>query len=264
MRFLKTSILTIVILTISSLFYSCSDDKTNPPITLKDGEGTAISLVYPSDSEIGYSFPIEGGDGKYSVKSNNNEIVTAEFISAIDLRLKAISLGEAIVTITDQSENQLILTINVDYQKENFVIKKHDIQVFGADLTENEKKTIAEKYLTQIPIKVGGGYTFIYSDAPNKKGKAIIYTDSYGNEGIETTLEFKEIENKIIPESTRWGYEITINDEKRTFVQGRYIPSTRATDPIPIALLEDITAKVQIEYPKAELVYTSQVIRMPK
>ncbi|MBK5722689.1 pilus assembly protein N-terminal domain-containing protein [Dysgonomonas sp. Marseille-P4677] len=253
---MKTKILFIYLL--SLCLFSCSDDDNVKPITLVDRDETTISLYYPRAT--GYGFPLQGGDGNYSVKSNNDKVITAEMISPIDLSLTAVGIGETTVVITDNSQNMLVLNISVNYETHRFIVKQHDIRVFGGDLTENEKKEISENCLAEIPVKVNGGYEFIFTDVANNKGKAIIYTDSYGSKGIETTFEMKEIKDKIIPESASWGYEVIINNEKRTFVQGRYIPSTKATEPVTIALMEDITQNVQVEYPKAELVYTSQVI----
>lgn len=264
MKNLKTSIITNVVLAISILFYSCSDDdKIISPIRLKD-KITTINLTYSfSSDEADYYHLIEGGDGNYSVESDNNTIVSAEYLAPIkSLSLKVYGLGETTVTITDQSSNKLILTVVVDYRKECRVVKKHDIHIWGDDLTENEKKTISEEYLAQIPVKVGGGYDFIYNNVSNLKGKAIIYTDNYGNKGKETIFDIVKVS---IPDgASMQGYEININGEKRTFIIGKYTPLTKAIAPVTVALMEDITKKVQIDYPKVEMVYTSQVIEVPR
>lgn len=258
MKLFKFSLLYIPMFVLSTLFFSCSDDDTRP-ITLKDREGTMIRLTYPNENE--YSFPLQGGDGNYSVKSNDDKVVKAEMISAIDFRLTIIAVGETTVSITDNSQNTLVLNIVVDYLTNKFVIVKHDIEIVGGDLTENEKQAIKEKYLAEIPVKVGGGYKFIYTDVLNES-KAIIYPDTYGDKGIETTFTIKELENT---EGVKTGaYEVAIQDEKRVFVLQRYYPSTKMTVSYPVALIEDITKKVQTEYPKAELVFTSQVVDVPK
>ncbi|MFV0535890.1 MAG: hypothetical protein ACK5M3_00795 [Dysgonomonas sp.] len=243
---------------LSVLFFSCSDDNTIP-ITLKDKEGTTIRLTYLNENE--YSFPLQGGDGNYSVKSNDDKVVKAKMISAIDFRLTIIAVGETTVSITDNSQNTLVLNVVVDYLTNKFVIVKHNIEIVGGDLTENEKQAIKEKYLAEIPVKVGGGYKFIYTDVFNES-KAVIYPDTYGDKGIETTFTIKELENV---EGVKAGaYEVAIQEEKRVFVLQRYYPSTKMTVSYPVALIEDITKKVQTEYPKAELVFTSQVVDIPK
>lgn len=258
----KITIILIIISILFSGFSSCSDDDNITPITLKDYEGTIIMLLYPSSSEDGTSFILEGGDGSYSVKSGDDKIVTAVMSSATELRLKAISVGETTITITDNANNMLVLDISTDYKTHNFIVKKHDIEIIGGDLTENEKKAISEKYIAEIPVNVDGGYKFIYTDIANNKGKTIIYPKLLGYEGMESTFEIVKIESSNIPQSAKWGYEVVINKKKRILVQGVYYPSVKSSESTRIALLEDITLKVQKEYPKAELVYTSQLVQM--
>lgn len=256
----KTTRLFILISAFLLGFISCSDDDNSTPITIKDYEGALIRLIYPSSTENGISFILEGGDGNYSVKSGNDKIVTAVMLSATELCLKAISIGETIVTITDNANNILVLEIHTDYKTEGFIVKKHDIRIVGGDLTDNEKKAISQKYLSEIPVGIDGGYQFIFTEMPNNKGKAIIYPKTFGSEGIESTFEIIKIENDDIPESNEWGYEVVINNEKRVFIQGKYYHSTKSMLIPPMALYENVTQNVQKEYPKAELAYTSQLI----
>lgn len=257
MKQMKTLGFMTLLLAMSSLFCACDDDET-APITLKDREDTTIQLIYPSMDDTGYGFPLQGGDGNYAVKSSDEKVVTAKMISSIDLQLKVVGLGETTVTITDQSKNSLILHIIVDYQTENFVVRIHDIRIKGEGLTGEEEKSIQEEYIKTIPVKVGGGYQFIFTDRANNKGKAVIYLNEFGKEGKETTFEIVEVDNKFFPESFKWGYEILIDDEKRVFNLGRYISLTRLN--VPVALMEDITEKVKKEYPKTEGVCTFQVV----
>lgn len=247
------------LLIIGCIFYSCDDNDNNlKPITLKDRESTTISLMYPNDTK--YSFSIQGGDGNYSIKSENEDIVKVNMISAIDFNVEVIGLGETKITITDNSQNTLVLNVIVNYETHNYIVKQQDVKVIGGDLTENEKKTIIEKQLTKIPVKIGGGYKFIYTDRNNGKGKTLIYADTYGSKEEETSFEMKEHKNDNFVESYKWGYEVVINNETRIFVLGRYYPTTRSTERIPMALIEDVTQEVQKEFPKAELVITSQLV----
>lgn len=248
------ALFTVIVLILSS----CNGDSSSP-ISLKDREDTTIRLTFPNENE--YSFPLQGGDGKYSVKVGNDKVVKAEMISTVDFRLKIIAIGETTVTIMDNSQNRLVLNIIVDYLTNKFIIVKHDIEIVGDDLTENEKQAIKTKYLSEIPVKEGGGYKFIYADTPDDS-KAIIYPDTYGEKGIETTFIIKELENAEGVKTQ--AYEVVIQDENRVFVLQRYYSSTKMTPAYPVALIEDITKKVQVEYPKAELVFTSQVVNVPK
>ncbi|MDD4631855.1 MAG: hypothetical protein PHQ77_06385 [Proteiniphilum sp.] len=241
-------------------FVGCNDDDNLKPIELRDREGTSISIFYPPAS--GYSFSLQGGDGNYKIISENPEVVTAEMISSVDFRLEAKSIGEAKVTITDNSQNILTLNVSIIYETINIVIEAHDVFIDGGDLTGNEKKAIQEKQLVEIPVKVGGGYKFIYTDYEDEDrgGKAIVYPEKFGSNGIETTFKKKRITIDETTNSFTIGFEIDINNEKRLLVLSRYYPSTKSEALVPIALFEDVTSKVQVEYPKAESVFTAQVI----
>jgi len=245
----------------------CSDENLTP-ITLTNQEGTTINLT----PEEEYNLYLQGGDGSYSVQSSNDKIVIAEMISHVELRLMAIGTGETTVIITDNSQNILILNVQIDYRTLNFVVTECYVTIRGDDLTENEKNAIREKQLAQIPVKVGGGYKFIFTEVANQKGKAIIYTDTFDSNGIETTFEFKAAINQGESGSIPPAFEVIIDNEKRVFFldsSGNYSQSNQmitqralreSPPPRIFALQEVVTPKVQIEYPKAEFVFTSQVV----
>lgn len=258
MKTIKFLILAITAITISSIFCACDNDDELTPIKLKDYDDTTIKIIYQNDLNVGYI--IEGGDGKYSVTSDNTEIVTAEIINTkmlgtdINLRLEVKGLGSTKITITDKSQNSLILDISIDYEKLSYTVVAHDILISGDELTENEKKAISEEYLSEMPVKVGGGYTFIFTDI--NKGEALIYTDKFGDNAIETTFEKKRIDSNTLV------YEIIIDNVKRSFrlSQSYYTPPQRMTMPPELSFFEDITTKVKEKYPKVERARTEQVL----
>lgn len=155
MKTIKFLMLSIVALTISTIFCACDSDDDLPPITIRDTDNTAIKLIYPNTYPIGYT--IEGGDGNYSVTSDNPEIVLPKIIQVTDasatdmnLSLEAKGLGTAKVTITDKSQNLLTLVVVVDYMTMYFIIEKHDIQITGNELTDKEKKAISDNILPRF------------------------------------------------------------------------------------------------------------------
>lgn len=236
---------------------SCSDDDDSKPITLKDEEETTITMIY-SGTTTGYTFSLQGGNGNYFVKSGDEDVVTAEMINSVDFRIKAVNVGKTTVTITDNSQNTLVLNVIVDYETRNFKIKLHDVIVIGDDLTTNEKKAIQGKVYANIPVKIGGGYKFIHTDIETGNGKVIVYAEVFGDKGIETTFEYKKITNGT--GISAWAYEIILNDEKRLLVIDRYNPSIRSDQFVPIALVEDVTEEIKKEFPKIERVGAFQVI----
>ena len=102
-------------------------------------------------------------------------------ISSCDISIKALALGEAIITVRDQSGNTLDIHVIVDYYTDNYIVSKQDILLTG-DLKDSEKQTNKEKALATIPVKTGGGYKFIYTDAEIARGKVcLLYTSSCHN-----------------------------------------------------------------------------------
>lgn len=263
MNFVKTKGLAGALLLLFMVgFIACNDDNGLASITLANREGSNITVLYRGEKTSEYAFSLQGGDGYYSARSGNEEVVTAEMITS-NLHLKPTGIGETIVTVEDNSQNTLVLDIRVDYETRDLVVLRHDVSVTGGDLTVNEVNKIREQQLDLIPVKVGGGYKFTFTDAPNDKGIAIIYPETFGSGGIETTFEYKKFEASHELEAASYGYEVIMDNEKRKFVLGIYVPSgewPRAEASVPMALKEDVTGKVQTEYSKAELVYTSQVI----
>ena len=252
MKRLKAVTLLITLLLLGGTFYSCTDN-----ITIEDGE-TSLSLFYPSFDKI---YTLKGGDHNYSIKSNSEEVVVVEMSSKSEFNVKVIGLGETTIMVTDKSKNTLDIDVNVGYQTIMYPIGKLDITIMG-DLSEEEKKAISEKYLAKTPVKAKGGYKFVHSIAPYNKGIVTIYKDTYGNDGIETTFEFKSGNCTEPP-----YYELLIDGEVRTFRERISDPPNidemrfkNEMIPLTLSLVEDITEKVQLEYPNAKFVQTSQVV----
>lgn len=266
MKAIKFLLLATIVLIISTIFYACDNDNDGMmPIKLSYIEGTTIGLIFPNNNPIGYT--IEGGDGNYSVISDNPEIVSPKIIKLADisatdmnLSLEAKGLGTAKVNITDNSQNSLILNVIVDYAINAYEVKLIEIRVTGGDLTENQKNAIIENQLAENPVKVGGGYRFYHTDSPNKKGEVTVFKDTYGHNGVKTEFNIVEYEKPLYTNSYLWGYEFTADEIERTMVLGEYTKSTRNLAPRISALIEDVTEKVQVEYPQAESVIIYQVV----
>lgn len=262
MKTIRFLMMTITSVTISAFFCTCDSDVVLTPIELINIEETTIGLIYPNDIPIGYT--IEGGDGNYSVISDNPEIVLPKIVQITDasatnknLILEAKSIGTTKITIKDNLQNSLVLDVRVDYLKLSYQVEVHDILISGGDLTESEKNAISDEYLSEIPVNVHGGYTFIFTDINRTEGHALIYIDKFGNNEFITTFERKRIDNNS------YIYEIIIKDIKRSFrlSQSYYSPPLRMTMPPALSFFEDITTIVKEKYPKVERARTEQVLR---
>lgn len=240
-------------------FVCCNDDNTDP-VTIRHLEGNTISFVYP-DNDSKFTFEICGGDGVFTVKSGDDAIISVEMLSAVEFTLQPVGLGETTLTITDNSQNTLVINIKVDYARSTILIKGHDISISADNLTEIEKKAVEEQQLARIPVKAGGGYVFVFSGPSGLSGEVTIYPVTFGSEGIETTFEVREVPLEYSSLSSM-GYEIDINNEKRFFFIREYTSLKKSWIAVPTALTEDVTDKVLKDYPMAEnvCVYTSQVL----
>ena len=138
---LNSMLATVLIFLCSLVISSCSNDEL-APISLKNRETANIKLNYPNNQT--YSFPLQGGDGNYEISCDKPEIIETKMISSCDISIKALALGEAIITVRDQSRNTLDIHVIVDYYTDNYIVSKQDILLTG-DLKDSEKQTIKEK-----------------------------------------------------------------------------------------------------------------------
>ena len=97
---LNSMLATVLIFLCSLVISSCSNDEL-APISLKNRETANIKLNYPNNQT--YSFPLQGGDGNYEISCDKPEIIETKMISSCDISIKALALGEAIITVKDQS-----------------------------------------------------------------------------------------------------------------------------------------------------------------
>ena len=222
---LNSMLATVLIFLCSLVISSCSNDEL-APISLKNRETANIKLNYPNNQT--YSFPLQGGDGNYEISCDKPEIIETKMISSCDISIKALALGEAIITVKDQSGNTLDIHVIVDYYTDNYIVSKQDIFLTG-DLKDSEKQTIKEKALATIPVKTGGGYKFIYTDAEIARGKVLVYQEKFGDKAIIS----------------------------------EYIPSSRTSPIVLMAFFEDLKKTFTIDYPTVEQVYTEQVLTVP-
>jgi hypothetical protein len=139
---LNSMLATVLIFLCSLVISSCSNDEL-APISLKNRETANIKLNYPNNQT--YSFPLQGGDGNYEISCDKPEIIETKMISSCDISIKALALGEAIITVRDQSGNTLDIHVIVDYYTDNYIVSKQDILLTG-DLKDSEKQTIKEKH----------------------------------------------------------------------------------------------------------------------
>lgn len=255
-----TKLLRILLLLI--FITSCNKEGIEP-ITLHYVENNSISMVYPNTDK--HSISIIGGDGKYSVSCNNVSVLEVELVQEKKMiLLKPQSIGNAIVTISDESGHSYLLNVNIYYSVLSLIVEKQDVIVIGDKLSEVQKAEIQQKAILTLPVKVNGGFKFIYNnDKELNKGQVFIYKENYNINAIESVFEFKRIEievNGFI--QTHPVYVITIDGKQREFIVNKYVaPQSKSDMIVPMALNEDITEQFKTEYPDVEFVFTQQRIK---
>ncbi|MEG0693844.1 MAG: hypothetical protein RR444_12280, partial [Oscillospiraceae bacterium] len=228
------------------LYYAIYDDKSDPV------EGNRVSLLFPTSDKT--QLIILGGDGDYAI-SNSDETVVNVTMESKHINITPLSTGSSTVKITDKSGGLYALNIDVLYQKLNLIIDKQDVIVIGDKLSEMQKAEIRQKAALTLPVKVNGGYSFIYN-LDQHKGEVSIYKDKYGENGVLSTFEEK------YTETAGKGYRsfaIQIDGKKREFILNRYVvPVSKSDMIVPVAFIEIITEQFKADYPDVESVYTQQ------
>ena len=74
---------------------------------------------------------MQGGDGNYEISCDKPEIIETKMISSCDISIKALALGEAIITVKRSNQgNTLDIHVIVDYYTDNYIVSKQDIFLY--------------------------------------------------------------------------------------------------------------------------------------
>lgn len=231
-------------------FMSCKNESYHP-ISLLETENASIALTVNSNN----NYTVQGGDGQYSVSCDNPDIVLVSMASTVNMQLQTLAVGDAVVTVSDKSNNTLQLRIYVDYAKSKVIIDILDVIIEG-DLTDEEKEVIRTEALRTIPVQSGGGYLLVYNNQSYNNGTVMIFPDKFGVDGIESVFEQKYVSD-ILPNGEEIHTPavcININGEERIFRLVKLPNYSYFT------YCEILTDKLKSEYPKIELAYTVQVL----
>lgn len=238
---------------------SCSEDD-NQPISLVDVDNYSINIIYPRTDA--YTINVTGGDGRYSVNSNNDEVLIATLADGNILVINPLSTGEATITINDQSNQSYTLHVQASYPEYNYLVTKQDVTVRGELLTLSEVEEIKKDALASIPVQAEGGYRIVFTDTDLSEGEAYLYPDTWGTNGKKGTFERTKTSNEGI---TEYNYKVTIGGEDRYFVFLPYSGDlTKNSGDLqqPFLFQENLTEIYKEKYTHVEQVYTSQVLKL--
>lgn len=248
----------IILLSLNLLCFASCDKDTDAPISLQYVENNTLDLVYPVSG--GYTRDIMGGDGKYTVVSSDERILGVMLCEGQTLQFEPLAIGEAKVTIRDRSGHTYVLTVNISYMQHAFMVTKCEVTVTGAKLTAAEKTEIESQALATIPVKVGGGYRFVFTDAEQTKGDAYIFPEKFGA-GTPEQSTFEQTLVNLGGDVYYRNYIVATNTGVRSFVIMSYSGSpTYSSLVYPVQFAEDLTDRFKPVYPNVEGVYTTQVI----
>ena len=251
-------IMWILFILFSTFGWTSCDKESDGPLSLDLVENNATKLYYGSKGGV----TIIGGDGNYSFFCES-PLLKAEKTYSNYISFEPLGVGDATVKIKDSSGNSYILNVTIAYKTEKVVVSKLDATVVGDNMTVGNQKELKEKVLATIPVKVGGGYKFVYTESEDQeetKGTVFIYPDKFGDNGIEGTFE-RGIVKGDDGSYSHIVYTLHYSDMNRTFVFMEYsLPTGKSSQYRAPQFAEDLKEQYTAAYPNVEQVYTSQVI----
>lgn len=185
----------ILLIVLILSFMACKDD--HGPIYLvsaTDHQQITDGQLEISPFSKGEKFLIRGGEGNYTIKNENKEIVDYRY-DGDTLTFIPVSIGETSTLIADRSGNSYTLTILVNNPQSNYRVESISAEVEGDNLTKGEEAELLARIAEDAPVQSGGRLLFTYSDASLSYGDLKIfpnYTGSYQIGLFERTLKYTE------------------------------------------------------------------------
>lgn len=185
----------ILLIVLILSFMACKDD--HGPIYLvsaTDHQQITDDQLEISPFSKGEKFLIRGGEGNYTIKNENKEIVDYRY-DGDTLTFIPVSIGETSTLIADRSGNSYTLTIVVNNPQSNYRIESISAEVEGNDLTKGEETELLARIAEDAPVQSGGRLLFTYSDASLTLGDLKIFPGNTGNYQIgifKRTLKYTE------------------------------------------------------------------------
>ncbi len=185
----------ILLIVLILSFTACKDD--HGPIYLvsaTDHQQITDGKLEISPFSKGEKFLIRGGDGNYTIKNENKEIVDYRY-DGDTLTFIPVSIEETSTLIADRSGNSYTLTIVVNNPQNNYRVESISAEVEGDNLTKGEEAELLARIAEDAPVQSGGRLLFTYSDASLTLGDLKIFPGNTGNYQIgifKRTLKYTE------------------------------------------------------------------------
>lgn len=231
-------------------------DDNNITVHYNDTHNTprdSLQIFVPTnDKSVLY---IKGGDKNYTITPPETDLLNVTLEQGYILVIEPLKIGSVEIPIMDGANHSYLLKVEMSYYTTNLIVTRTEIVIKGEGLTELEKEEIKEKALKTIPVKVEGGYKFIYTELSKKDtsgGVVSIYPNRFG-ESDNSTQEYRFEYINNYPE--RSHYIININDSKRVFWYGQGKLPTKSAY---LLMIEELTEDFKTEYPAVEKVFAQQ------
>lgn len=202
----------------------------------------------------GEKFLIRGGEGNYTIKNENEEIVDYRY-DGDTLTFIPVSIGATTTLIADRSGNSYTLSISVNNPQSNYRVDSISATVEGDELTKGEEAELIARITEDAPVQPGGRMLFTYSDASLTYGDLKIFPNNTGNYQIgifERTLKYAEdtgepyqqIEAEMAG-STKKTYTFMLFEDEASSAQ----TTTGQEETATVSLIkEDVTAQYKGEF----------------
>lgn len=238
----------IAIASCTLLGFTACDDEDYAPITLTNASGSDVNinnntLVMDAFSK-GEVFYIIGGNGRYTIQNNNEEIVTYQY-NGETITFVPVGVGEATVIISDHAGNKLTLNIEVMNHFVSYKVTGVSATADGNEMLVGEVKELIKRITDESLVKEGGSFDFKYTNQEQTLGSVTIYPKASGRplSGIFREEE-RTVDNKTFKEMT-----ITMADHK---IHVLTLVNYNNTDMKDMMLVEDVTEMYKGAYPKLE------------
>ena len=237
-------------------FTACSDSDYAPiSLVNVNDQGDRIeknTLVINAFNQ-GTSFYIQGGDGHYTIKNNSADIVDYRY-NGKELTFIPVGLGTGTIVIADFAGNSMVLTIEVTNRESTYFVQELNSEVSGDRLFVGDKDELEKKIIKDSFVKVGGRYTFTFTDPTQSLGSVAIYpTDSGKPISGVFCMEEKYTERGVKYEE----FSITFADKTEHILM---LIKNSKNDQTEYVFQEDVTETYKANYPELEKAWLIQKV----
>lgn len=161
---------------------SCGDSEEEEQLSLSlqesglnfNAEDRCILLsLSGGDDKVEATFTIHGGDGKYSLDTDNQWSAIVKS-SGDKFTVTPVRQGSTVVTVRDRSHNVYSLTVDVVPVKQTFICNAYSYRVEGESLTKAEKEQLEDEIRAAIPKN----RTYLFTYTGKDKGEVEISSET--------------------------------------------------------------------------------------